>query len=101
MTTKNFEEHVLHSKIPVIVDFWATWCVPCGPLAEKLEEIAGELREKVRIVTVNVENSPELAQRFRILGMPTMLFFKNGIVESLLPGNHPKETILETLAPLL
>jgi thioredoxin 1 len=99
--TEKFDELVLGSKQPVVVDFWATWCGPCKALLPKLEEIASSLAGRASVVKVNIEESPEIAQRFSVRGVPSILFFKEGELKNALSGNHSKETILETLQPLL
>lgn len=99
--TEGFDERVLRSKAPVVVDFWATWCAPCKTLLSKLEEIASSMEGRASVVKVNIEECPEIAQRFSVRGVPSILFFKDGQVRSSLSGNHSKETILETLERLL
>src|SRR5476649_1821233 len=91
--TSQFDEVVLRSKEPVIVDFWATWCGPCKALAPKLDELAAELGALSTIVKVNIEESPELAQRYAVRGVPALLFFKDGAAKKMLVGNQPKTAI--------
>lgn len=78
VTKANFEEEVLKSELPVIVDFWATWCGPCRMLAPELEEFAVENDGKVKVGKVNVDEEGELAREFGIMSIPTLLVFKNG-----------------------
>ncbi len=78
ITEKNFESEVLSSTIPVLVDFWATWCMPCMKLSPILSEIAEEFDGKIKIGKVNVDEQLGLAIKFRVERIPTLLFFKNG-----------------------
>ncbi len=93
ITKDNFEQEVLKSDIPVLVDFWATWCGPCRALGPVLEEIASET-SSVKIVKVNVDEQPELASQFRIMSIPTMILFKSGEVADKTVGLLPKDEVL-------
>jgi thioredoxin 1 len=97
----NFEQEVLNSDKPVVVDFWAEWCGPCKALAPVLDEISSELSDKAEVVKVNVDESGELAQQYGIRGIPTLIFFKGGEVKSTLVGNQPKAEILKNLNDLM
>ncbi|MFR2734569.1 MAG: thioredoxin [Blautia producta] len=79
-TSTNFTEEVLNSPIPVMVDFWATWCMPCKMLAPTLEELAEEANGAYKVGKVNVDAEPALAAQFGIMNIPTVLVFKNGQV---------------------
>jgi thioredoxin 1 len=81
----SFDIAVIKSPVPVLVDFWATWCGPCKMIAPILDEIAKEKEGKVRVAKIDVDQNPALAARFNIRGIPTMILFKNG---------EPKETIV-------
>jgi thioredoxin 1 len=96
----NFEKDVLKSDKPVLVDFWAEWCGPCRTLGPILEEVAGEVGENAVIVKVNVDENNDLAQKYGIRGIPTMIFFKNGEAAKTLVGLQPKEEIKKTLEEL-
>ena len=77
-TDENFNEEVLSSNLPVLVDFYADWCGPCKMLAPVIETLAGEYEGKVKIGKLNVDNAPDTAQKFGIMSIPTLLYFKNG-----------------------
>lgn len=97
VTDSTFQTEVLNSSTPVLVDFWAEWCAPCRALGPKLEEVAGELEGKVKIVKMNVDENPATPGQFGIRGIPAMLLFKDGKQVGELVGNHPKERITEFL----
>ena len=78
ISEKEFEEQVMKEQLPVLVDFWAPWCGPCRMIAPVLEELAADYHGKLKILKVNVDENPGLAERFEILGIPTMLLFKGG-----------------------
>jgi thioredoxin 1 len=93
----NFEQLVLKSDKPVVVDFWAEWCGPCKALAPVLDEIQTEVSGKAQIVKVNVDECSDIAQKFGIRGIPTLIFFKGGEVKSTLVGNQPKSEIIKNI----
>ena len=97
ITKDNFEKEVLQSDVPVIVDFWATWCAPCKMVAPILADIAKEKAGELKVGKVNVDEQMELAQQFGIMSIPTMILFKNGEKVNQIVGAVPKENILAML----
>ena len=94
ITSANFEAEVLKSELPVLVDFWAAWCGPCRMLAPAVAQIAAECEGKVKVGKVNVDEQPELAQRFGIMSIPTVLVFKDGKKVNQSIGLVPKDKLL-------
>jgi len=88
-----FEADVLKSAEPVVVDFWAEWCGPCKMIAPALEEIAGALNGKVKIVKLNADENPATAQKYGIMSIPTLMIFKNGELASRQTGAAPKQKL--------
>ena len=97
LTKENFETEVLKSDIPVLVDFWATWCGPCMMLSPVIAELAEELDGKVKVGKVNVDEQNELAMQYRVASIPTLLLFKNGELAKTSVGFMPKHEIIATL----
>jgi thioredoxin 1 len=89
----NFEAEVIQSSEPVVVDFWAEWCGPCRMIAPALEEIAGSLEGKVKIVKLNVDENPNTASKYGIMSIPTLMLFKNGELASRQVGAAPKQKL--------
>jgi thioredoxin 1 len=89
----DFEAEVLKAAEPVVVDFWAEWCGPCKMIAPALEEIAGSLGGKVKIVKLNVDESPKTAQKYGIMSIPTLMMFKGGELASRQVGAAPKQKL--------
>ena len=88
-----FETEVLKASGPVVVDFWAEWCGPCRMIAPALEEIAGAMGEKVKIVKLNVDENPQTAAKYNIQSIPTLMIFKNGDMSSRQIGAAPKQKL--------
>ena len=93
----DFEREVLQADKLVIVDFWAEWCGPCKMIAPLLDEVARELPDKVKIVKVNVDQEPQLAQQYNIYNIPTLLFFKSGKVAEQIMGTTAKKVLVEKI----
>ena len=92
LTESNFEAEVLKSEKPVVVDFWASWCGPCKMLAPTIEQIANE-NDTIKVGKVNVDDEPDLAQKYGIVSIPTVILFKNGEVAKTSMGFVAKETL--------
>lgn len=90
ITEANFQQEVLESELPVLVDFWAEWCGPCRMMAPVLEELAGELAGQLAIAKVNVDEEGSLAQKYEIMSIPTLIVFKGGQAVDQLIGFMPK-----------
>jgi len=101
INTDSFEAEVLKSELPVLVDFWAPWCGPCKALNPILEKVENEVGGKIRIVKVNIDESPEIASKYSIMSIPTLLFFKDGTVMEQLVGLVQKDKILEKVNKLI
>ena len=95
VSDKSFQVDVLQSKEPVLVDFWAEWCGPCRAGAPVLEEVAGELKGKLKIVKLNVDENPETAAKYGIQSIPTLMIFKNGEMASRQIGAAPKAKLVQ------
>lgn len=91
-TTADFDKEVLQSDVPVLVDFWATWCMPCKMLAPVIDELAAEAKG-YKVGKVDVDQEPELARKYRVMSIPTVLVFKNGEVAASSVGVQSKEAL--------
>jgi thioredoxin len=97
VTEQSFEEEVLKSEKPVIVDFWAEWCGPCHAVAPVLDRIVEESNGDIKLVKVNIDEQPALSQRFGVQSIPTMILFKNGEPAAAAIGAQPKPALEKAL----
>ncbi|MBH1941167.1 thioredoxin [Mobilitalea sibirica] len=97
ITKHNFEEEVLNSKEPVLLDFWASWCGPCRMVSPTVDEIANEVQGSAKVGKVNVDEESELAAKFRVMSIPTLMVVKEGKVSATAVGVRPKKDILKML----
>ena len=88
-----FESEVVNSKLPVLIDFWAEWCGPCRMLTPILDQLSDEMKDKVKIVKMNIDDNPETPSKFGVRGIPTMILFKDGKQLSVKVGVQPKNTL--------
>ncbi|MCK5082630.1 MAG: thioredoxin [Candidatus Omnitrophica bacterium] len=97
----NFEQEILKSDLPCLVDFWAPWCGPCRMVGPIVEEIAKEYQGKLKVGKVNVDEAPKVASQYGIMSIPTLSVFKNGERIDTVVGALPKEQIISTIDPHL
>ena len=93
ITSANFETEVLKSSLPVVVDFWAPWCGPCKAIAPSIDVLSGEMKGSVEFGKVNIDDHPDIAGRYGIMSIPTLLIFRGGNVTGQLVGALPKEEL--------
>ena len=98
VTDESFDQDVLKSATPVLVDFWAEWCGPCKQIAPALEQIAQELAGQVTVAKVDIEASPTTPSRYGVRGIPTMMLFRDGQMAAMKVGAMPKQKILDWLS---
>ena len=97
ITSENFRKEVLNSEVPVLVDFWASWCNPCKMMGPIVEEIAGEMEGKIKVFKLNVDEERNLAIKYNIMSIPAFLLFKDGKVEKQSIGMQSKEDLINFL----
>ena len=95
ITNENFDEEVMKSDKPVLLDFFATWCGPCSMLSPVISEIAEEYKDKIKVGKINVDEQPALASAYGVMGVPTVIVIKNGNVTANSTGFKPKEEIVK------
>ncbi len=97
ITKSNFEQEVLKSSKPVLLDFWAPWCGPCQKLSPVMDELAQEIGNDATIAKINVEEQPELARKYRVMSIPTVMIFKNGVCTHTSVGVKSKQELIQMI----
>jgi thioredoxin 1 len=99
VTDQDFEDRVLKSDTPVLVDFWAEWCVPCHMVSPVVEEIGREKAEALQVAKVNIDENPEVTHRFGIMSIPTLMLFRDGEERTRVIGARGKDALLREIDP--
>ena len=99
VTEENFDTEVLESELPVLVDFTATWCSPCKRVAPMVDELAEEWQGKVNIYKMDVDTSPTTPIKYSVMGVPSLILFKNGEIAARITGFRPKKQLVTTFEP--
>lgn len=101
LTKENFEQEVLAAKVPVLIDFWASWCGPCMMQSPIVDEVAEEMGDKVKICELNVDEQPAVAMEYQVASIPTLVYMKYGTFYGRMVGVQDKEMIVKTLQSML
>jgi thioredoxin 1 len=99
ITDQDFEERVLNADTPVLVDFWAEWCVPCHMVSPVVEEIGRDKGERLQVAKVNIDENPEVMRRYGIMSIPTLMLFKDGQERARVVGARGKDALLKEFDP--
>jgi len=101
LTTENFKKEVLESKVPVLVDFWAAWCMPCKMIGPSISQIAEAYKDKIKVGKLNVDNEAEIASQYDIISIPTLIVFKDGQAIRQKVGAMPRHEIEKLFIDLI
>ncbi len=101
LNDQNFEDEVIKSDIPVLIDFWAEWCAPCRMITPIVEELASEYDGKIKVGKLDVDNNPQVSMNYGIRSIPTLLIFKDGNPVEQITGAVPKKAIVDKITPLI
>ena len=101
LTEATFDEEVRASQVPVLLEFWAEWCPPCKAIAPVLDELAADYEGRLRVLKVNADEHPELARRYEVASVPTMLVFSDGVVQRRMVGPRGRARLLEDMEDLI
>jgi len=101
VTDDTFDAVVLGSRLPVVIDFWADWCPPCRPVAKIVAELAEEFRGQITVAKINSDANPEVTRTYRVMSMPTLLFFRQSVVVNSIVGARPKSYFRQALTDLM
>lgn len=100
-TSENFDELVLSSELPVLVDFWATWCGPCRMVSPIIDQIASDYEGRLRVVKVDVDEAPDIAERYSVASVPFLFVLRDGEVVKSISGARPRQVLEQELQPVL
>ncbi|MBW3588062.1 MAG: thioredoxin [Actinobacteria bacterium] len=101
VTDQNFNAEVIDSDLPVLVDFWAEWCHPCRLVEPAVKQIAEENPQAIKVVKLNIDENPDIASRYGVMSIPTLMLFKEGVEKARVIGARPKEAILSEIGSFM